>query len=586
MGKEVIRERGVLTPNIQVQPTDMSQSNLTQQLANTANNLATILADKASKKYELDFKNTASEGINDAYMRNQNNPQQLDKELRALRSGLIKNAPYNLRDNFDVAFNDASRPYMNKATDGFNRILSDKLQESSLKSLELNKRALAENMAEIMSNDPARRMDGQKSFQLRIQDMSAVASQVDATGMPIFSASQRIKFMQDAMGSTVFFGVKESYDNAVDKQAFLNKFKNGELKASIFLDEQGNFAEMPIKDGMDIEAYNRTIGYMESDIKSLQLEGLRQEMRQQKLLVEDPAQFSLESGARTLDDRSAIQLKNGVAQGNLRILTNSEAQMKAHDLNGIIDSKSMKEALLKIREETGQHYLSVMNQIKKNGLSDQMTYLATLDLEEYKGQADASFAMAISGKEITERATARTGITTAKIRESVAESINDELSVYAAETPGGDAQIASLLNNMSNVATYYVAQGMDIEAATERAIAPVKDKTKIGYVNDIPFRITPGDDIDEIEDALEYAIDNTSFTKGGALQNSYYKRTVRPTLSTDETKYYLKDELGYIVKDSQGNTIYYPVNDIITKKRKRDEEIRNRQAIESFNIGD
>lgn len=585
MAKDVTRERLVFSPNYQVQPVDMSQSNVTQQLSNSLNALATVMTDKATKKYELDFKNSAAEGINEAYMRNQNNPQQLDKELKALRGGLLKSSPFHLRDSFDSAFSDASRPYMNKATDGFNRILTDKLQESSLKSMELNKKALSENMAEIMSNDPARQMAGQKSFQLRIQEMASVASQVDATGAPIFSASQRFKFMQDAMNDTVFYGVRESYDKATDKQEFLNRFKNGDLKASIFLNEQGDFAELPIKNGMDTAAFQRTVDYMESDIKSIQLEGLRQEVRKQKLMMEDPAQFAVESGAKTIEDRITAQLRGGVPAGGIKVLTNAEAQQRAYKINSITNSADMQKALTELQQEYGQHYLPVMSQLKKNGLSDQMTYIATLDLSKYQSQADASFAMGLDGAEITKKAMAREGVTQAKIKEGLLNLTSPALEVYASEVPNGETQTATLLENMNNTAIYYVSQGMDMQSAIERASLPVIEQTPQGYINGKVFRVHQGDDINEIEDALEEAINNTKFA-GGDFENSVIKRTARPVLHPDSSKYYLKDELGYPVLNDKGNIVYYPINDIIKTRRDRIKAIQDAEALKAFNLGD
>lgn len=586
MTRDVTRERLTFAPNYQVQSIDMSQSNATQQLSNSLNTLATIMTDKANKKYELDFKNSAAEGINQAYMRNQNNPQQLDKELKALRSGLIKNSPINLRDGFDAAFTDASRPYMNKATDGFNRILTDKLQESSLKSMEINKRALSENMAEIMSGDPARQIEGQKSFQLRIQEMASVASQVDATGAPIFSASQRFKFMQDAMNDTVFYGVRESYDKAIDKQDFLNKFKNGDLKASIFLNEQGDFAELPIKNGMDTAAFQRTVDYMESDIKSIQLEGLRQEVRKQKLIMEDPAQLAVELGAKTIDDRITAQLRNGIGAGNIKVLTNSEAQQQAYKINSITNATDMQKTLAELKQEYGQHYYSAMNQLKKNGLSDQMTYIATLDLSKYQSQADASFAMGLDGDKITKKAMAREGVTQSKIKEGLLDLVSPALEVYASENPGGigEAQTAALLENMSNIATYYVAQGTDINTAVRQASLPIIEQTPQGYINGKVFRVHTGDDISEIEDALEGAINDTKFP-GTDFENSLIQRTARPVLHPDSSKYYLKDELGYPILNAKGEVIYYSINEIIKNRRNKIKSLQDAAALESFDLG-
>ena len=89
------RERTILTPQVQVQSADPSAGSAQTQIASFAFATAEVLADKANKKFEMDFKNQAQEGINQAFETNQANPSQLKKDLAGLRSGLIKNTPRN-----------------------------------------------------------------------------------------------------------------------------------------------------------------------------------------------------------------------------------------------------------------------------------------------------------------------------------------------------------------------------------------------------------------------------------------------------------------------------------------------------------
>lgn len=279
----VVRERGITTPQINIQGVDSSQASVTEQVADFTIHTADVLADKANKKYELDFKNMAADGINSAYQRNQNNPKQLGAELKSLRSGLIKNAPGSLRDNFDAHFADASRPYMNKATDGYDAILTDQLKESTLKRLEQNKITAGHYTADLFGSDPVRRLDAQKGLQQVFMDSASVASQVDLTGKPVLGASERVAAARTIMNDTVYYGIVEGFDNAVDKKAFMNQYNSGELKASIFLNEKGEFAEMSMRDGMDAKNQERIQNYMEGNIKSIEAEARKQAETQQNI---------------------------------------------------------------------------------------------------------------------------------------------------------------------------------------------------------------------------------------------------------------------------------------------------------------
>lgn len=570
----VIRERGIQTPQINIQGIDSSQASVTEQVSTFALKTADVLADKANKKYELDFKNMAAEGIDAAYQRNQNNPLQLGKELKSLRSGLIKNAPSSMRENFDAVFSDASRPYMNKATDGYGKILTDQLQESSLKSMELNKQALGHSMSDLLSNDPVRRLDAQNSMQLRIQDMTATASQTDATGMPIFSASQRFKMMQDTMNDTVFHGIRESYDNATDKQGFMNRLKSGDLKASIFLNEKGEFAEMPIKDGMEITMYERTLNYMEADIKSIQAEAARADAKYMKDFMTDPF---LIGGSDNVDINIANQIKQGVAPGNVRVMSNQAAAIRANQLNGIRDTVSLQKELGQLKAEYGeQHYLTALEQMKKEGhLSELTSFVAQVPLTTNKDIADAAYMMSIDGKAITEKATGIDGITVNKIDEEVRIALADTSDALTSETD--ISRTAELEKNLVQVAIYKVANGQNLNDAVKGATEWVGKKNPTGEYNNRRYSVADGYLPSQIEPALEDAIEATDFFNI-ASANTISKRSVYPVLDRGGNRYYLKDPNGRAVKNKTGGIIYYPIADIVNAKKAKTEAARAKAA--------
>ena len=569
----ITRERGITTPQITIQGVDTSQASVTEQVSTFALKTADVLADKANKKYELDFKNMAAEGIDSAYQRNQNNPKQLGDELKSLRNGLIKNAPFTMREDFDAVFSDASRPYMNKATDGYGKILTDQLQESSLKSVELNKQALGHSMSDLLSNDPVRRLDAQKSMQVRIQDMTATVSQTDATGMPIFTAPQRFKMMQDTMNDTVFHGIRESYENATDKQGFMNRLRSGDLKASIFLNEKGEFAEMSIKDGMDVALYERTLNYMESDIKSIQAEAARADAKYMKDFMTDPF---LIGGSDNVDINIANQIKQGVAPGNVRVMSNQAAAIRGNQLNGIRDTVSLQNELGKLKAEYGeQNYLPALEQMKKEGnLSGLTSFVAQVPLTTNKDIADAAYMMSIDGKAITEKATGN-GITVNKIDERVRIALRDTSDALMSETD--ISRTAELEKNLVQVAIYKVAQGQNLDDAVESATEWVSKKNPTGEYNNRRYSVADGYLPSQIEPALEEAIEATDFFNI-ASANAISRRTVYPVLDRDGNRYYLKDPNGRAVKNKTGGIIYYPIADIVNAKKAKTEAARAKAA--------
>lgn len=265
----ITRERGITTPQIQIQQVDTSQASVTEQVSTFALKTADVLADKANKKYELDFKNMAAEGINDAYQRNQNNPQQLDKELKSLRSGLVKNSPWSMRDDFDSIFAESSRPYMNKATEKYSKKLTDEVKFSSLKNLDLMEQNSSVAAEGLFSGNPALINDSQKAFQHYVTEGYNNLTAVGADGMPVFSPEERFKRGKDFKNNVAFNAVAAGYEAAVDKTAYANSVNSGELQVAAFINEDGTLIKASVRDAMDKDTFTKLQTHMSSDISLL-----------------------------------------------------------------------------------------------------------------------------------------------------------------------------------------------------------------------------------------------------------------------------------------------------------------------------
>lgn len=272
--RDIRREQLITNPQVGVYPGD-NQGDVEKALAESSFSIAEMLDEKANKKFEMDFQNDAAEGINSAYQRNQNNPQQLNEELESLRSGLVQAVPFNMHDDFNNQFKRASQPYVNKATDGYDRLLTDQVKESSLRNIDLARTDLGAYAADLLSDNPAKVIDATAAGQEKLMEAFNTISQTDASGMPVFSATERFNMSKELVDSTAYGAVREAFDSTPNKHAFLKKFNDGELKAAIFLDENQNFVSASVKDRMDRSTYERTVNYMESQIESIEREAAK-----------------------------------------------------------------------------------------------------------------------------------------------------------------------------------------------------------------------------------------------------------------------------------------------------------------------
>jgi len=256
-------------------------------LADVSFDIATVTAQKAEKKYEMDFQNAAASGINEAYGRNQNNPEQLQKELESIRGGLIEKVPFKHHDGFNAQFKRAAQPYVNKSTNNHGKLITDQLKESSLKNIDLAKTDLSSYAESLLSDNPVMVADATAAGQEKIREAIQTISLTDANGMPVFSASERFRMSKDLIDNTIFTSVRAGFDDAEDKKAFLEKFDSGELTASIFLDDGENFISSPIRDRMDRKVFEKTINYMESEIDQIEKEAEKRVIQENNIKLID-----------------------------------------------------------------------------------------------------------------------------------------------------------------------------------------------------------------------------------------------------------------------------------------------------------
>jgi len=564
----VIREQGILTPQVQTQAADLTQSNMTNQLSDFAFNTADVLRQKANHRNELEFKNQAQEEINAIFERNQSNPEQFQREATAAQRALGKNAPLFMREQFKEAFETQARPYLNKATDNHEMVLTDEIKFSTLKRVDLAKQSMTMFAGELFSKNPIRQADALQGSQGLILDTVGAVTAVDGRGQPVLGASERFKITKDLIDDVAFFSVRSGYDSAVDKEAYMREFQSGELKAAIFMDEEGNFIERPVRDGMDITLFERTTKNMQSDIDNLKIESLRQEIRQEKLKYTDPQQAAIEAGARNVDEGIAMQQKMGVQPGNIDIYSKDQSTKLATQINGIIDPDIFIQTMGELRDEVGaKNWTRALENLADGGMSKELQFATLPNASSQSHIVTAMFNMGQKGgaeavkKLALERASGDNTVLPS-IKNNVSSKI-EQLTGTLLKEGGGLEHVQNVSDQVTNIANYFYAIGKSQEDSVELATEWLTGKYIYAKINGEDVRVinAPETDIDEVESGLENRLkiltkEDLHLNQPSNFQLEGLKRNGGFTLDEETGGYFLRDILGRAVIDKDGEPLY------------------------------
>lgn len=321
-------------------------------------------------------------------------------------------------------------------------------------------------------------------------------------------------------------------------------------------------------------------------VESLQKEAIKQQEKIAKMQIEDPAGMAQLLGAQTPEDIILKQKEAGVVGSNISIIPKKEAIGLVNDFNGIQNSDQMKKALDGIRQAYGDKYYNIaMQDLKKNGLSQDITFIAQMNPKTDKQVMDAAFTMSKEGKNYTQLSKAR-GVTDRDITNKIENNIEDIRDVFLVE--GGD--VSGLNQKLENLATYFTANGMDVDSATKLSTNWLVNKSKIGTVGigGNKFRIPNEYNIDTIEDALTNALENLNEndvnTIGtGQFSTAALKRQARFVLSSDEEYYYLKNQVGSpVLKRGTNEVLKFPITNIIQELKIKQEGLKSDKDKKAF----
>lgn len=316
---------------------------------------------------------------------------------------------------------------------------------------------------------------------------------------------------------------------------------------------------------LDVDSLQSLTNKADKEIERIRKEAIQLQEKRSKLLVEDPAELAVMDGARTPEDIVARQQTYGVVGSNVSVLPKKDAQRLVNDFNGIKSSDEMIRALGELRSQYPDDYYNIaLKDLKKNGLSEDMTFIAMMNPSADKQIMDATFAMAKEGKNYKDLSKAR-GIADRDITEGVEDRIEDIRDVFLNE----GAAVSNLNQKLESIATYFTAQGMDVKSATQLATDWFVNKSAMGSVNGKNFRVPLEYKPDDVEDALDLVMDsikpediNTIGT--GEFSTAALKRGSRFVLSPDESYYYLKNQVGTpVLKKNSSEILKFPIIDIL-----------------------
>jgi hypothetical protein len=108
------RQVNLIDQGVNFQPSGAS-SQFYNELSGSLDTIAKDMQSKANIIYTNDFLTGARQSAKDIYEQHRGDPSQLQKELTAYKSGLLKDMPAHLKPQLDTEYNSLAESYINKA---------------------------------------------------------------------------------------------------------------------------------------------------------------------------------------------------------------------------------------------------------------------------------------------------------------------------------------------------------------------------------------------------------------------------------------------------------------------------------------
>lgn len=299
----------------------------------------------------------------------------------------------------------------------------------------------------------------------------------------------------------------------------------------------------------------------------------------------DPAKLAIRNGAipdnpqSILDnqfletvDRDGNTLKIPVPKEQAAVLTNEQASFIAFNLNNAANVDILDAELQNLERTYGSNFPIAINNLKKNGLSDNLVSYAMMGPEDRlqketllllsKGGAKEAEGIRRAAASILRRDTAISGIAvqTSDISNRVAENLSEYMGILANE--GFPPNVANnFLKTSELMAFQFVLQGRSLDDAARLSTEWLLNNYDIGDVNNGKFRVPIEHNINDVEtvaDIILRSIKPADITRPDVLSGiegltfDELKDTARWELNADQSGLILVDQFGRPVRDAGG----------------------------------
>lgn len=263
------RTLGLRVPNL-------PQSNAPEQLAGAvqqnAMQMANEMATTADQIYQTDFEIASRKAISDIFSKNPNNPDALRKDFDAALKGLSKDASPDQQLELGMRFEMLAMPHISKAAENRVYLNTEKLKENHLTLMDLSLNDMEHGAADMLSDNPDVAFNAGRRVQNGRYTLENSLDMKDETGMPLFSAEQKVRLRSQAEQSIMFNGVKRWLEQQPDKGTAWQQIVDGQKKFR-FYDANGNpELELDPRENMDLHSFDKLERYVETETRRLQSE--------------------------------------------------------------------------------------------------------------------------------------------------------------------------------------------------------------------------------------------------------------------------------------------------------------------------
>lgn len=284
--------------------------------------------------------------------------------------------------------------------------------------------------------------------------------------------------------------------------------------------------------------------------------------------ISDRALYEMQiNGATTTQEIAQGQLDAGVPPEAVVILPNDEAKALVDSFEKIGSKQQLVLMHDRLKEDYGSEYTpNVLNDLTRAGLPPQMQFMMQMDTKEDERQMEAMFNVFKDAKGARDLARANLSldnVSDTDFKLALRERRDDLFSVLSAEGKSAGS-LASIDQNLLDLAYTHYSKVRDVDAAVEFAVDWIDSKSHTANVNGFDFRVLKSAQADphKVEHGARVAFKRADIRvqsgrgpKVDELAGLQAKDTARWALNYAGNGLMLVDSLGIPLVSKDGNMI-------------------------------